>query len=252
VEGTGVTGGLYRLYLRAYGRIVCRHEFAADSDADARQIGETLAEAASDICEGFEVWQGTRAVARSETSAEPRGPVQASVMAIADAVLHSGWDVANSRRLAARLAQWQRRPDAGLLERVVRAAVLAAGADTGNIQLVDDAGDLRIVAQHGLEREFLDFFAVVEGETTSCGRAHQRAERVIVEDVAASPIFAGTPSGAMLLQSGLRSTYSTPITVAGRVRGMLSTHRKINWRPDRDELRRVDRFAADAAAVIGP
>jgi GAF domain-containing protein len=245
-------GEFYRLYLRAYGRIVCRQEFAADSDGDAYQIAETLAEAASDACDAFEVWRGTHIVGVSDRLREGRAAVQDAVLEIGERIIEGSWDVARSSRLAARMAQWRRRPDASLLERVISGAVAAAGADTGNIQLVDDCGDLTIWAQHGHDREFLDFFAVVKGSVTSCGLARQRAERIIVEDVAANPIFAGTPSGAMLLRSGIHSTYSTPITIAGRVRGMLSTHRRTNWRPDGDELRRVDRFAEDAAAIIGP
>jgi hypothetical protein len=54
-----------------------------------------------------------------------------------------------------------------------------------------------------------------------------------------------------LLRAGLRSTRSTPIVVDGKIRGMISTHRGINWRPDAEELRRIDSFSADAATLFG-
>jgi hypothetical protein len=244
----------YRLYLRTGGRILCRHEFTAPGDGEARQLAQALAEAVADICDSFEVWQGGRVVAGPEAAVANGGrappAVQALVLDMAEALLRSDWAVARSARLMARLDEWRAAPDASLLDRVIRDAVAATGADTGNIQLRDGAGHLRIAAQQGLERDFLDFFAVVKDDDTSCGRALSSARRVIVEDVAASPIFRGKPSGAALMRAGLRSTYSTPIMVRGRVGGMLSTHRRIAWRPAAEELRRIDRFAADAASVI--
>jgi hypothetical protein len=244
----------YRIYLRTGGRIICRHEFGAPGDGEARQLAQALAEAAADICDSFEVWQGGRVVAGPETvlanghGAPPA--LRALVLDLAEVLLRSDWEVARSARLLARRDEWRARPDASLLERVIRDAVAATGADTGNIQLCDGAGHLRIAAQQGLERDFLDFFAVVKDDDTSCGRALNSARRVIVEDVATSPIFRGKPSGAALMRAGLRSTYSTPILARGRVAGMISTHRRIAWRPAAEELRRIDRFAADAASVI--
>ncbi len=252
----GVSSTSYRLYLRSANRIVCRHEFAAPNDAEAHQVAELLAEAASDLCNSFEVWQGARVVAwgRGPVSAgggERSARVEAALVQAAATILHGEWDVARSNLLAVWLAERNRQPDTNLLERLVRAAVSASGAHTGNIQLLDRGGNLRIVAQHGLEREFLDFFAVITEQDTSCGRAAKEARRIMVEDVATSPIFAGTRSGGVMLRAGLRSTYSTPLLVRGRLRGMLSTHRKINWRPDADELRTIDRIASEAASVIG-
>lgn len=245
----------YRLYLRSSDRIVCRHEFAAENDAEAIQIAEQLAAAASDACDSFEVWQSARTVAWSDGRplAAADGSVagsRAMLVAAAEAILCSEWEVARSARLGRRLARWRQHPDTSLLGHVIRGAVLATGADTGNIQIVDGPDRLRIAAQHGLEREFLDFFAVVEQQNTSCGHAAKRARRVIVEDVIASPIFAGTSSGAVLSRAGLRSTYSTPLVVHGSLRGVLSTHRRAKWRPDAAELRLIDRFASDAAALM--
>jgi GAF domain-containing protein len=246
----------YRLYLRGAGRILCRHEFAARDDGEAQRFAEQLAGAAADVCDAFEVWEGGRVVhgpAKPRVDLNP-APSEVSLAASAEAILQSDWAAAQSRRLASQFARWRNgRPDRSLLEQLIRQAVAVTGADTGNIQLHDGAGNLRIVAQHGLEREFLDYFAVVsdDADDTACGRALRRGQRIIVEDVAGSPIFRGKASGRMLLRAGLNSAHSTPITADGRLFGMISTHRKINWRPDAEELRRIDRIAADAASAIG-
>jgi hypothetical protein len=244
----------YRFYLRRSGEITCRHEFTAEDDARAREFAELLAEAASDVCDTVEVWQGGRVVVgpeRVQRNGEWKAYsfVPESIVAAAEAVLDSGWAVARSKLLLSRLEAWKKRPDA-LLERVIRNAVAATGAHTGNIQLRDDADNLRIAAHYGHDRDFLDFFAVVNGRDTSCGCAFGSAERVVVKDVATSPIFHGKPSGAMLLRAGLRSTYSTPLVVRGAVRGVISTHRNIAWSPDDSELRLMAGFVAGATSVL--
>lgn len=210
-------------------------EFVAADEAHAIERARAITQLR---CPMFELWHGDRLVIR-ETKSAAGGP---------------GRDpprrVTAQRFLISPIDEWKTRRDMRILGSLISKAVSRTGADTGNIQLLDGAGGLRIVAQHRLEREFLDFFAVVNGNETSCSRAAVQAQRVIVEDVTTDPIFRGKPSGMMLLQAGLRSTHSTPIAVDGKVRGMISTHRRITWKPDADELSRIDRFAADAASVI--
>jgi GAF domain-containing protein len=53
-----------------------------------------------------------------------------------------------------------------------------------------------------------------------------------------------------MLEAGLRSVCSTPIRVNQTLSGMLSVHRPVTWRPDDDELRLLDRFSRDAAAMM--
>lgn len=112
----------------------------------------------------------------------------------------------------------------GLLEQVVDAAIEIVGADMGNIQLFRN-GMLRIVCQRGFKSPFLDFFDSVEHGTAACGTALQRGERVIVDDVSESAIFAGTVAREVMLEAGAYSVQSTPLlSRSGRVLGMLSTH----------------------------
>jgi hypothetical protein len=245
---------VYRVYLRSEERIVCRHEFPARNDAEACRLAGMLADATADLCDAFEIWQGPRVVACPEIARrDPPSPApsdgEMAFRALGEAIRKSHWPVAESPRLASRLVAAQR-PDASLLERLLRDAVAATGADRGTLQLLEGDGALRIAAQHGFERDFLDFFAFVRDVDSSCGQALKAMRRVIVEDVLNSPIFQGKLSGAVLSRAGLRSTFSTPIHVAGRLCGMISTHRLIPWRPDADERALIDRFADDAAAII--
>ena len=96
------------------------------------------------------------------------------------------------------------------LDGVLSRLLAAVGAEMGNIQVLKD-GALRIAAQQGFDRPFLDFFAAVKDDESACGRALQTGQRVIVEDVRTSPVFAGKPAHAVMLKAGLRLVCSTPI-----------------------------------------
>jgi PAS domain S-box-containing protein len=140
-----------------------------------------------------------------------------------------------------------------LLNEILSAALVATGAEMGNIQLLDSAGVLRIEAQKGFSQEFLDFFnRVTKDEAATCGAALAGRERVVVEDVQASPIFAGTPALKVLLNAGVRTVQSTPmISHSGVLVGMLSTHYKQPKRPSDRDLRLMDLLARQAADLIG-
>ncbi|MBV8336131.1 MAG: response regulator, partial [Alphaproteobacteria bacterium] len=139
------------------------------------------------------------------------------------------------------------------LEIILDAAIAVTGADRGNIQLLDVAsGALKIAAQRGFQQPFLDFFAKVDnGEGAACGTAMQSAERVIVEDVTRSEIFAGQPALDVLLEAGVRAVQSTPlISGAGNVFGMISTHFSEPHRPSERDLRLMDLLARQASDYL--
>jgi len=142
--------------------------------------------------------------------------------------------------------------DLTALTEVLEAAIVLTRAAMGNIQLLDPAtGTLRIAVQRGFRQPFLDFFARVHDGQAACGTALQRAERIVVEEVAQSAIFAGTPALDVLLDAGARAVQSTPILDgSGRVRGMLSTHYGEPRRLKTDDLRLLDRLARRTAEVI--
>jgi len=139
-----------------------------------------------------------------------------------------------------------------ILNEILEMAISFTGTDMGNIQLLDaESGLLRIMAHHGFKQPFLDFFTTVGHGTATCGTALHRGERVIVEDVTRSPIFAGTPALDVLLAAGVRAVQSTPlVSRSGRLMGMLSTHFRSPHIPEEHDLQLVDLLAHQAADVI--
>jgi PAS domain S-box-containing protein len=139
------------------------------------------------------------------------------------------------------------------LERILDAAITLLGADKGNIQRWDAAaGTLRIVAQRGFEREFLDFFAEVNGEAAAaCGAAMRAGQRRIIPDVTRSELFALQPALRVLLNAGVRAVQSTPLIAAtGRVLGMISTHFAQPHAPTERDLRFLDLLARQTADFL--
>ena len=136
------------------------------------------------------------------------------------------------------------------LDEILDAAIDVTGADMGNIQLLE-GGALKIAVQRGFDAPFLEFFGSVHGAQAASGTALQRGERVVVHDVADSPIFAGTPALEVMRAAGARAVQSTPlISRAGRRLGMLSTHYRRPYRPDARELRLLDMLARQAADMV--
>jgi PAS domain S-box-containing protein len=138
-----------------------------------------------------------------------------------------------------------------LLQEVVDAAVAIMGAQRGTLQLLE--GDsLRIVAHHGHERPFLEFFASAETRASACGEAMCRRERVLVEDVEKSPLFTGTPSLPVLRAAGVRAIQSTPLVGrSNELFGILTTQWSVPHSPSRHDLGLLDLLARQAADLIG-
>ncbi len=141
---------------------------------------------------------------------------------------------------------------ADVLGEIVDAAIAITHADMGNIQLFDpQTSCLQIAASRGFEQPFLDFWNSVAEGRGSCGTAMRNAQRVIVEDVAQSPIFAGTPALEIQLGAGVRAIQSTPlIGHSGTFVGMLSTHWHVARRPDQRDLHLLDLLAQQAVDII--
>ncbi len=139
-----------------------------------------------------------------------------------------------------------------VLSQVLDAAIAISRADFGNIQIMDPkSSSLQIAVQRGFPQSWLDFWnSVVEGKG-GCGTALRLNERVIVEDVEQSRIFAGTDAREIQLKAGVRAVQSTPIvTRLGDLLGMFSTHYKAPHRPSDRELRLLDLLARHVADFI--
>ncbi len=139
-----------------------------------------------------------------------------------------------------------------VLTEIVDAAIAISGADFGNIQLLDaQSSQLRIVAQRGFPQWWLDYWSKVSKGQGTCGTALEHLERVIIEDVERSPVFAGTPALEIQLKAGVRAVQSTPLlSRSGMPLGMFSTHYKTPQRPDSHTLALLDLLARQAADII--
>lgn len=142
-----------------------------------------------------------------------------------------------------------------LLSEIVETAVIITNADMGNIQIYDErSSSLSIVAHSGFQQPFLDFFRTVDvqqDQGASCGVAMSLKQRIIVEDVTQSPIFAGTPSLAVMLEAGARACQSTPLySCNGRLVGMLNTHYHTPCYPEEYDFKLLDLLARQCADII--
>lgn len=139
-----------------------------------------------------------------------------------------------------------------LLTGVLDAAIEATGADMGNIQLFDPkTGQLVIYVHRGFNEPFLEFFNSVHSGQAACGTALKIGTRVIVPDVANSPIFSRTDLLEVMLDAGVRAVQSTPIIgESGHIWGMLSTHHRTVIHPRQKDLLLLDYFAGWAAEIL--
>jgi GAF domain-containing protein len=156
-----------------------------------------------------------------------------------------------ARRLYAAAGELRGLPGRRLLYgKVLEGALSLAGADRGNIQLVNRAnGALLIVAQHGFGPEFLEYFAVVDDDSSACGRAAKRRAQTVIADVTTNPGFA--PHRAIAAAAGFRAVLSTPlIDRDGRLIGVVSTHYRDPYRPLWRDRQVMERFGQLAGWVI--
>src|SRR6267378_1874273 len=137
-----------------------------------------------------------------------------------------------------------------LLEEALNAIIALQNADFGNVQLYNpETGTLQIVAHRGFQRDFLDYFSSVNETRAACGRALERQERVIVEDVLADPDF--EPHRRIAASAGFRAVQSTPLfSRSGEPLGMISTHFRQPHRPSDRDLRLTDLYARQAGEMI--
>ena len=137
-----------------------------------------------------------------------------------------------------------------LLQEIMDASVTIMKAEKGTLQLMED-NSLRIVAHHGHDRPFLDFFAKAESVASVCGEATKRVDRIVVDDVESSSIFAGTQSLAVLREAGVRAVQSTPLlSHQGEMLGILTTQWGVPHVPDEHDLWRIDMLVRLAADLI--
>jgi len=134
-------------------------------------------------------------------------------------------------------------PRLGLLfGKALDGALSLAGADRGNVQILDPAtGSLRVTAQHGFSAEFLGYFAVVDDDRSACGRAARERAQTVIVDVNEDAGFA--PHRDIAAASGFRAVQSTPLVDrAGRLLGVVSTHYPHPYSPSERDLQLMRRY----------
>jgi two-component sensor histidine kinase len=114
-----------------------------------------------------------------------------------------------------------------------------------------DSDALFITAQRGFDDRFVKFFADVRDDASACAAAMRAGQRVVVEDVICSEIFAGKPSQMVLIDAGVRAVISTPLmSSTGNLLGMISTHFNKPHRPSERELHLMDLLARQGADYL--
>jgi hypothetical protein len=139
-----------------------------------------------------------------------------------------------------------------LVEAALDGAISFLDADRGNIQLADPrTKTLKIVAQRGFTRGFLNHFDAVDDDHAACTRAAKAHAQLVIADVNEDPDFA--PHRAIAAASGFRAVQSTPlIDHNGRLQGVLSTHFDEPHRPGDHQLRLTQTYARLVADALAP
>ncbi|HEX2973699.1 MAG TPA: PAS domain S-box protein, partial [Tepidisphaeraceae bacterium] len=137
-----------------------------------------------------------------------------------------------------------------LLESTLDVAIAIARASKGNIQLLDSASNQLAISVHrGFNEQFIQYFSHIHPGQAACGTILQTHQRIIVEDITLSPIFAADPRALQLkLAAGVRAVTCTPLlSRANQLLGVLSVHFPAPHRPTDRDLRLLDLLARQAA-----
>jgi len=136
-------------------------------------------------------------------------------------------------------------------------AILCAAAelmesDSASIQMLDPAGDLRLLAHRGYDPRSAAYWQTVNASSGStCGIALTTGERVIIPDVEASGLAADSGDLQSYRWTGMRAVQTTPLlSRSGKPLGMLSTHWKHPHAPSPRDLKLFDVLARQATDAI--
>ena len=137
-----------------------------------------------------------------------------------------------------------------MLEEVLKASVELLGADKGVIQLYESHDHvLRLIKQIGFNKEFWARFDRVPIGSFTCGKAFERRQRVVIENVVADPEFSElTP---LYNEFSVAGVQSTPLfSPSGMVFGVLSTYWSNPYRLSASDLQLLDLYAHQAERIL--
>ncbi|MES2591308.1 MAG: GAF domain-containing protein [Bacteroidota bacterium] len=114
---------------------------------------------------------------------------------------------------------------ANKLDKLLKEAILADGAEMGNIQIYFRSSKiLKIIAQVGFKKDFLDYFETVNAfDNSACGRAIAVGNPVMINDVHSDRGYASLRKIAK--SANYAAVKSIPIINADKeFLGIISTH----------------------------
>jgi PAS domain S-box-containing protein len=163
-------------------------------------------------------------------------------------------DLAGMNRLQALSARFVRHGEFEiLLDAVLDAAIALTGADKGHIQLFDPlSSEIQIKAQRGFDPAFFEYAKHVRPGVLAAGIVLKTRQRVIVEDIVMSPLYADSPRAReLVLQANMRAIVATPLlTRDNQLVGTLSVLFGVPYHPIDRDLRLLDLLARQAADSI--
>jgi PAS domain S-box-containing protein len=139
-----------------------------------------------------------------------------------------------------------------ILTKVVDAAIAIAKADFGNIQMYSPAtAAFKIAAQRGFPQWWIDFWDHAAKGQGVCGAALELGDRVVIDDVEQSPVFADAAARDVQRRAGVRAMHASPLHArSGRLIGIFSIYYKRPHHPDEHTLQLIELLGHHAADII--
>ena len=139
-----------------------------------------------------------------------------------------------------------------IYDAILTAAAELMGSECASIQMLDEAGDLKLLAHRGYDPRSAAYWQTVDANSEStCGIAMTTGKRVIVPDVELSGLAHDSGDLQSYRWTGMRAIQTTPLlSRSGKPIGMLSTHWKDPHTPPERDLKLFDVLARQAADAI--
>ncbi|MHB8065426.1 MAG: sensor histidine kinase, partial [Ruminiclostridium sp.] len=136
----------------------------------------------------------------------------------------------------------------GIIETVIEFTI----ADMSSIHLLDEqSGQIKMMAQRGFEEPFIDLFNKIHDGQMSFDISQELSGRIIIEDIAKSPLFMFRHDIQCVLATGIRAVQFTPlVSQSGQLLGVLSTLYRAPHRLEDRDNQLLDMLALLIADII--